>query len=212
MRTVVAFSAALLICTIAPAFAGDGPRVIYTKSFPGSVPAYVFIAVERSGMVSYKEVADDDPDRFQLEENITATIFNLAEKLNHFTQPLDSGLKIANTGAKTFRWEDGEKSSEAKFNYSLDENAKTLLDILERIGDSERMFADLQRAIRHDKLGVHQALINIQSAWERKRLMGTQQFLPLFDQVAMNEIYLHMARERAAQLAEQIRAMKSRSE
>ena len=31
-------------------------------------------------------------------------------------------------GVKTFRWEDGAESSEAKFNYSLDENAKTLQD------------------------------------------------------------------------------------
>ena len=63
--------------------------------------------------------------------------------------------------------------------------------------------------MRHDKLGVNEALINIQSAWERKRLTGAQQFLPLLDQVAKNEIYMHMARERAAQLAEAIRARKS---
>jgi len=204
----------LALCTavMLPALAADGPRVIYTKSFPGSIPAYVSITVERSGAVSYKEAADDDPDRFQLEDSVTNAIFDLAQKLNHFTQPLESGLKVANTGAKTFRWEDGAESSEAKFNYSVDENAKMLLDLFERIAESQRLFAELQRAFRHDKLGVHQALIDIQSAWERKRLMGSQHFLPLFDQVAKNDIYLHMARERAAQLAEAIRAVKPKAE
>jgi hypothetical protein len=197
---------------VGPAFASDSARVTFTKSFPGSMPAYVAIAVERSGAAFYKEVADDDPEQFQLEGNLTVAIFDLARKLNHFSQPIESGLKVANTGAKTFRWEDGAESNEVKFNYSLDENAKTLLDIFERISESERLFTDFQRAVRHDKLGVHQALVNIQIAWDRKRLVGTPQFLPLFDQVAKNDIYLHMARERAAQLAESIRAMNPKAE
>jgi hypothetical protein len=213
MRAPGGLSVALAIFVVVPpAFAGSGPRVIFTKSFPGSVPAYVSIAVEGSGTASYKEVADDDPDQFQLEENTTAAIFDLARKLNHFSQPLESGLKVANTGAKTFRWEDGAESSEAKFNYSLDENAKMLLDIFERIGESERLFAELQRAVRHDKLGVQQALLNIQAAWEQKRLMGQQQFLLVLDLVTKNDTYMHMARARAAQLAESIRAAKSRPE
>jgi hypothetical protein len=214
MRTlrVLVVVLAVFMMGRAPAVATDSARVTFTKSFPGSTPAYVSIAVERSGTVSYKEVADDDPDQFQLEGNITAAIFDLARKLNHFSQPIESGLKVANTGAKTFRWEDGAESNEAKFNFSVDENAKTLLDIFERISESERLFIEFQRAIRHDKLGVHQALVNIQIAWDRKRLLGTPQFLPLFDQVAKSDIYLHMARERAAQLAESIRAMNPKAE
>jgi len=195
-----------------PAFAADAPRVIYTKSFPGSSPAYVSITIERSGVVSYKEAVDDDPEKFQLEEETTATIFDLAQKLDHFKHPIESGLKVANMGVKTLRWENGDEKSETKFNYSLDENAKTLHDWFERITETERLLVDLRRAVRHDRLGVHQALINIQSSWERKRLAGAQQFLPLLDQVAKNEVYLHMARERAAQLSEAIRAAKLKAE
>jgi len=115
-------------------------------------------------------------------------------------------------GAKTFRWENGDEKSEAKFNYSLDENAKTLHDWFERITETERLLVEFRRAIRHDKLGVHQTLINIQATWERKRLTGAEQFLPLLDRVAGNEIYMHMARERAAQLSEAIRAAKPKAE
>jgi hypothetical protein len=190
------------------AWAADGPRVIYTKSFPGSVPAYVSITVERSGAVGYKESADDDPDQFQLEDSETATIFELAQKLDHFAHPLESGLKIANMGTKTFRWEEGGESHEAKFNYSLDENAKALHDFFERITDTERMLAELKRSVRHDKLGVNEAIVNIQTAYLQKRLMGAHQFLPMLDQVAKNDSYIHMARERAAQLVDAIRASK----
>ena len=54
-----------------------------------------------------KETPDDDPETFQLEDQAVATIFDLAEKLDHFKRPVESGLKVANMGAKTFRWEDG---------------------------------------------------------------------------------------------------------
>ncbi len=40
---------------------------------------------------------------------------------------------------KTFRWEDGAETSEQKFNYSLDENAKALDDWFEAITESEQL-------------------------------------------------------------------------
>jgi len=167
--------------------------------------------VDPSGAATYKEAADDDPETFRLEADSTSQIFNLAAKLDHFSHPLESGLKVANMGAKTFRWEDGDKKTEVKFNYSLDENAKTLHEWFERITETELLMATFRRAVRHDKLGVNEALLNIQSAWERKRIAGAVQFLPLLDQVAKNDTYMHMARERAAQLGDAIRA-KSKAE
>jgi hypothetical protein len=103
-----------LIASLATAlvYAQNAPRVTYTKSFPGSDPAYVAIAVDRNGMVSYKETPDDDPDTFQLEAMFTDRIFDLADKLDHFKKPLESSVKnIANMGAKTFRWENSGETA-----------------------------------------------------------------------------------------------------
>jgi hypothetical protein len=195
------------------AFSNDtNARIIYTKSFPGSSPAYVSIIVERNGGVSYKEAVDDDPEKFQLEQTGTDVMFDLAARLDHFKHPLESGLKVANMGVKTFRWEDGDASSEQKFNYSLDESAKALHDWFEAITETERLFAELRRSALHDKLGVHDALIHIEATWMQKRLTGADQFLPLLDRIAQNEIYLHMARQRAAVLGEAIRASKAKAQ
>jgi hypothetical protein len=203
----------LALCISAPAaFSADSARIVYTKSFPGSSPAYVSITVERSGEVSYKEAVDDDPEKFQLEPSGAGQMFELAAQLDHFKRPLESGLKVANMGVKTFRWEDGDTSSEQKFNYSMDESAKALHDWFEAITETERLFAELKRSARHDKLGVHDALIHIESAWMQRRLTGADQFLPLLDQIAQNEIYLHMARQRAAVLGEAIRASKAHTQ
>jgi hypothetical protein len=196
--------ALLAVATLA--IAGDSARVVYIKSFPGSTPAYVEIAIDRSGAATYKETADDDPETFVLEADSTGQIFELAARLDHFSHPIESGLKVANMGAKTFRWEEGDRKSEVKFNYSVDENAKSLHDWFERITETERLMVIFRRAVRHDKLGVNDALMNIQSAWDRKTLTGAEQFVPLLNQVASSDIYIHMARERAARLIDAIRA------
>lgn len=183
-----------------------GPKVIFIKSFPGSTPAYVHISVDRAGAATYKETADDDPETFQLEPAATDAIFDLAEKLGHFKSPLESGLKVAKMGDKILRWENGVEAVEAKYNYSLDENTKLLQDWFERISESERNVLTLRRSIRYDKLGVNDAMIRLDLMWTQKRLVGTPQMLPLFDRIVANEALLHMAREKAAELAEAIRA------
>ncbi len=189
----------------APAPAGQ--RVTYTKTFPGSDPDYVSITLDRDGRVSYKEMADDDsPDTFQLEPQFTDTIFQLAAKLDHFKRSVESGMKVANMGAKTFRWEDGNDAGQTTFNYSTDLSAQALWNWFEWMTDSQRAYLALNRAARHDKLGVNDALLRIIDLWTDSKLVGTPQFLPLFDRVAGDDSYIHIARERAAQLAEAVRA------
>jgi len=154
---------ALLIAVLAAAAcAADVPRISFSKSFPGSVPAYFAITVERTGATSYNESEDpDNLEKLKLEPAVVNRIFELADKLDHFKNPLESGLKVANMGMKTVRWEDGGQKQERKFNYSLNEDAKALADIFERIAESTRMLVDLNRVIRHDRLGVNDAILRI---------------------------------------------------
>jgi hypothetical protein len=183
------------------------PRVTFSKSFAGSAPPFFAITVERTGATTYNESNDpDNAEPIQLEPRATGEIFALADKLEHFRKPLESGLKVANMGMKTLRWEEAGQTSESKFNYTAVEDAKLLSDWFERIGDSARLLLELRRAAKHDRLGVNEAIVNIQTLWNNRRLLGTGQFLPLLDEVAGNEAYIHMARERAAQIADAIRA------
>ena len=188
------------------ALAADAPRVSYTKSFPGSDPAYMAITVDQDGATTYREAKDEDPETFKLEPDMVQAIFDLADKLDHFKRPLESGLKVARTGDKTFRWESGAETSEAKFNYSQDPNANLLQDWFERISESERAMMNLRRAIRFDKLGVNDAVLRVDTAWSQKRLVGREQFLPLLDRIAKNETFVNLARDRAARLADALRA------
>ena len=57
------------------AFAADTPRVTYTKSFPGSDPAYMAITVDKDGAVTYRETKDEDPETFKLEPEVVQRDF-----------------------------------------------------------------------------------------------------------------------------------------
>ena len=139
----------LFFCVVAPA----APRLFYSKYFKGSVPEFTAISVERSGQVIYQEAKDDEnPIRVQMTEAETQQLFDLAEKLDRFQHPIESGLKVANMGTKTFRFEDGAEKHEVQFNYSVDTVAQALLDYFERIAETEQDFIELDRAAHYDKL------------------------------------------------------------
>jgi hypothetical protein len=193
------------------AFAGsliaqDAQRFFYSKSFPGSVPAYVQVTLEKNGEAVYREAPDDDlPLTFKLTGAETAEIFLLVEKLGSFQHPVESGLKVAFMGTKTFRLEKGTDKREVQFNYSEDPNAGLLWDWCERLSESAQHRIALERAAKYDKLGVVKALNLLGSAIERKRVVGLEQYLPTLDRIIKNESYMHTARARASEIAEYIR-------
>ncbi len=195
-----------VLCFFTPLLLSAAPRLVYSKAFPGSVPAYLQITLERDGKAVYKESADDDqPLKFDMKKEETDTIFALAEKLDKFTRPLESGLKVANMGMKNYRWEEDGKAQEVKFNYSQDLDAQAIQDWFEKMTETEQHFIALERSVKFDKLGTNKALLQFQAAIERDRLVALPQFYPLLERVIKNESYLHMDRERAAKLMEWIR-------
>jgi hypothetical protein len=198
----------LLGVILAASILAATPNLTYTRSFPGSDPDYIYVNVDRSGALVYKEsVKDDQPLKAQLQDAETAPLFDLAEKLDYFKSPIESGLKVANTGKKTFRYE-GENGTprEVTFNYSTNESAQALLARFEQIAATERAYIELDRAVHYDKLGVNDALAEIESLWLRKQLAAPQQFLPLLTRISTHESFMHLVRERAARLKDEFTA------
>jgi hypothetical protein len=196
----------ILLLLAAATLAAAAPRLFYSKYFKGSVPEFVAITLDHDGKMTYQEAKDDEnPIQLQMGEADAQEMFALAEKLDNFQRPLESGLKVANLGVKTFRFEDGKETHEIQFNYSLDAGAQKLQDWFERVTETEQSFINLGRTVHYDKLGVNEALLQLQVTYEHRRLIAPEQFLPLLDRVAKNESFMHIARERAAGMAEAIR-------
>ena len=80
------------------------------------------------------------------------------------------------------------------------------MDRFEQIAASERAYIDLDRTIHFDKLGVNDALAEIESLWLRKQLAAPEQFVPLLTRIIAHDTFMHLARDRAARLKEEFQA------
>jgi hypothetical protein len=208
MKPVLIFILAGLV--LKPAvIAADGPRLFYSKSFPGSKPAYVQITLTQSGDVEYREdPKEDDPIKFRLQDSQTHEIFGLVDKAGSLKRPLEAKVKVAFMGTKTLRYENDSEKNEVQFNYTQDPAGQSLADWFERMSETAQRRIDLERTTKYDKLGVVDSLLQLQISFDRMRLVATEQFLPLLDKLANNESYMHTARARAAEVAAMIRAPK----
>jgi hypothetical protein len=202
-------AAFLLVVWAGAAYGAETTKLFYSKAFPGSTPAYVQVTLTPDGEVDYREAPDDElPLKFKLTEAEVTEVYALAEKLDWFKRPVESGLKVAFMGTKTFRSEKGTEKHEVQFNYSEDPAARGLWEWFERMTESAQRRVDLDRAAKYDKLGVFKAVSQLGVAIEAKRVVGLEQFLPTLDRIIKNETYMHTARVRASEIAEFIRGGK----
>jgi hypothetical protein len=133
-------------------------------------------------------------------------IFGLIARLNDFKGlDLDVHRKIANLGEKTFHWERGSETHEVKFNYTVNTEASQLLQICEGLARQEELIELLQRRMKYDRLGVNDALLQLETDFSKGVLPEPQRVLPLLDQISGDYRFVEIARQRARALAERVR-------
>jgi hypothetical protein len=206
-------AAALLFTALAASAsisgASDIPTVTFRKVFKQSFPEFVEIKVSENGQATYdiRQLDEEaNPQPFAVSRPLVDKIFQLAAQLHHFDGPsLDIHRKIANLGEKTFRYEKGSEVHETTFNYTLDASATQLLDLFEGLGREQTDLNNLERAMRYDRLGVNDAVLRLESDYNNKLIPEPERLLALLDQLAADEKYLDIARQKARTLAGRIR-------
>lgn len=198
----IVVSAFVLVCfqTALAQSSLNEPKIIFTKKFPQSSPSLMEIELDRQGRGTYRDDESDQVIQFHLPAEITEQVFQLAEQLNWFREPLESKRKVAFTGEKTFRFVNDQTANEVSFNYSDREEARQLLSLFEKIGETQRLYALLDRSLRHDKLGVFDVLLKIEIAFRHGRLIGYDVLLPLLQKIRDDSSVIQMARRRAQHL------------
>jgi hypothetical protein len=194
----------------APARSGAEPATVtFRKIFKQSYPEFVEIKISEAGSATYDIRQLDEqpsPQPFEINRPLVDKVFQLAAQLHDFNGvKLDVHRRIANLGEKTFRYEKGSEAYEVAFNYTLDATANQLLDIFEGLGRQQVDLDNLQRAMRYDRLGVNDALLRLEGDYNNKLFPAPERLLPTLDQLASDEKYLDMARQRARTLAGRIR-------
>jgi hypothetical protein len=202
--------AGLSLCPALRAAASSGPALTYRRVFKSSVPEFIEIKVLEDADAATFEIRQLDEDAgtspFEVGAPLRAKIFELAGQLNHFQgQDLDVHRKIANLGEKTFRWERGTESHEAKFNYTLNSAANQLLQIFEGLARQQDLLVLLQRRMKYDRLGINDALLQFETDFTKGMIPEPQRALPLLDQIGSDSKFVEIARQRARALAERIR-------
>ncbi len=182
----------------------------YRRIFKSSVPEFIEIKIPYSGAGASFEIRqlDEDPGAspFEITPVLHTKIYSLIAELGYFKGlDLDVHRKIANLGEKTFRWEKGSETYDVKFNYTLNSAAVQLLQICEGLARQQELLELLQRRMKYDRLGVNDALMQLETDLDKAILPEPLRALPLLDQIAADSRFVEIARQRARSLAERIR-------
>lgn len=187
----------------------QGATITFTKIFKSSYPEYVEVKVNETGEGTFDIRQLDEspnPQPLNVGSELAQKVFRLAAQLHDFQGvQLEARRRIANLGQKTLRYDKGSESYEATFNYTENEPANQLLNIFEGIAREEGDISDLQRTMRYDRLGVNDVLTQVQSDYKQKLLPEPNQLLPALDAIAKNDQIINIARDKARNLAGQIR-------
>ena len=188
----------------------DSPTITYRKIFKSSYPEFVEIKLNESGHGTFDIRQLDEapvPQPFEISAALAGKIFALAAKLHNFQGvDLDIHRRIANLGEKSLRYDKGAESHEVKFNYTLDESAGQLTVIFEGLARQTTDLSDLQRTMRYDRLGVNDVLQQVEQDYNNKLFPEPERLVPALDELAADEKFIDIARQRARTLASRIRA------
>lgn len=204
---LVAF--ALLPFFPANAWPVNTATVTFRKVFKSSFPEFVEIRINEAGQGTYDIRQLDEeasPQPFEVSRPLAQRIFSLTAQLHYFQNlNLDVHRRVANLGQKTFRYEKGGEAHEVSFNYTINSVADQLLTIFEGLARQQEDLSDLERSMRYDRLGVDKALLHLEADFNSKSLPDPEKLLPALDQLASDDHFLDIARQRARTLAEHIR-------
>jgi hypothetical protein len=194
--------------SIFPQAAGVPAKLTYSRTFKGSTPEYLLIAVDSKGSGTFEGHKLDEaqsPRPFQLSAGTTKRIFALAGQLHNFQSvELESHKKVANLGQKTLTCQQGEDVNRVIFNYTENRIAQELVDLLEAVGTVEEHIAALEFEMKYDPLGLSQELLQIQIELNNKRLTDPEMLIPALEKIAHGSRFLHLAQVRAQQIIERI--------
>jgi hypothetical protein len=203
------FLSLLHLLLLLPVLTSEDATITYRRVFKASNPEFIEIKVGENGTATFDIRQLEDPpgaQPFEVGPALRRKIFELAGQLDDFRDlQLDIRRRIANLGEKTFRYERGNEAHEARFNYTLNSTANQLMQIFEGLARQQEHLVLLQRRMRYDRLGINDALLQLESDLNRRLLPEPERLVPVLEQIANDSRFVDIARQRARALAERIR-------
>lgn len=175
----------------------------------GSVPAYTSITVDTTGAGTYQGRQLDEsprPRALKLTPATTQRLFALAASMNNFHSiRLESKLKVANMGEKTFIYRKGGQENKVEFNYTRNKDANDLLTLFQGIATVEQHITRLKYSSRYDALGLPSDLTRVEIDMNNNALVDPELMVPILTKIAGDSQYLHIAQLRAEYILRRIK-------
>jgi hypothetical protein len=195
-----------------PTLAADPATVSFALDFPNSNPDHYSISVESDGRAHYEssgKISEDSDDRATYQTDITFSdatrtrIFDLAGQAHYFSGKVDSGnKKLAFTGKKTLSYKDGQRSSEAEYNFSSLAPVQQLTTLFENIGATLEFGRRLSYFHRYQKLALDDELKRMEDQARRGELAELQAVKPVLQEIYDDSSVINVVRARARRIME----------
>lgn len=209
MRALPVFGALLLgVCMCAAQAAS--PTVSFTLDFPAANPSHYEITVDHDGHGTYssngqinKDSTPADPAalEFTLSDRVCGQIFQLAQRAHYFSGKVDSGNKnIANTGAKTLTYKDGQHDGQATYNYSPSVPVQQITAIFQGLSETLEFGRRLSFFHKYQKTALDEDLRRMEELQRDNSLGDVQAIAPVLKQIADDQSVMNVARARALRL------------
>lgn len=206
LSSILLFVALAALPASAATPAAEAPaRLVFVKSFEGSAPDYMYVAVQQTGEALYKGQPEEEAREFRVSAGTVSRLFGMAASLGYFRGlQLESQHRVAYMGTKTFTYEQGKEKSSVSFNYTENEDAKELQRWFEAIARGRYLYAQLEARLRYDRLGIIPVIRELERDFNAGQIVDPQQFAPLLQQVVGDPQVARLAQTRAGEMLRRI--------
>ena len=193
--------------------------VSFTLDFPGSEPSHYAISVTSEGRGSYDSTGKISPeaegDPFHLEFSLSpetrARVFDLARRAHYFEGEIDSRKKnLASTGSKTLIYKDGQRSTRAEYNYSMQPAVQQLTALFQNLSATLEAGRRLEYFHRYQKLALDDELKRMEEAERGDSLGELSMISPILQRIAADATVINPVRMRAERLLQKASGAKDK--
>jgi hypothetical protein len=183
--------------------------VTFTLDFPQSNPEHYSIAVDASGHATYEctgTIAEDSEEQdyraeFEVSAGNRERIFSLAKQAGYFAGQIDSGNgKLAFTGAKRLSYQNGQRSSAARYNYSNQAAVQQLTALFQNMAGTLEYGRRLTCFHRYQKLALDEELKRMETQARNNELSEIQGVAPVLQEIFDDTSVMNVVRARAKEL------------
>jgi hypothetical protein len=200
----------LALCSFAIAQDAKTATVSFTLDFPQSIPDHYALSVSTDGHAEYNSTGkltpdSEPPDPFHLDFTISPAtrqkIFDLSAKAKYFDGKVDSGKKnLASTGKKVLSYRDGQRSTQAEYNYSPVPAVQELTTLFQNISTTLEFGRRLDYYHHYQKLALEDELKRMEEMTRDKNLDEIQAVAPILQKIATDQSVINVSRARAQRL------------